>query len=109
MMSIYYDVKNVPALDNALTFPSDILADDGKGGTKEEKDSRGRKRKLDYINTNALPRTPVDVRLSSDGSRAIIEAASSDLLNVPAGLILAGPMTLKECQDYLKQDSVWSK
>jgi hypothetical protein len=108
-MSVYYDVKNVSALDNALDFPDDVKADDGRGGTNAEKTARGRKRKLDYINGQALPRVPVDVRLSSDGSRAIIEAESADLLKIPDGLILAGPMTLTECLSYLLSETVWSK
>jgi hypothetical protein len=107
-MSSYFDVKNVPAIDNALDFPDDVKADDGKGGTKGEKDARGRKRKLDFINAKCFKRACVDVRISADGNRAIIEVEELENFSVPQGLILAGPMSLAEMRVYLTKEATWS-
>jgi hypothetical protein len=101
-MPDYYDVKNVPAIDNALDFPADVLAQEGTNAQK-------RKRKLNHINQLGLPGVPVDVRVSTDGTRCLMEVTAGFALSVPTGLILAGPMTRDECLAYLKTQPTWSE
>lgn len=105
MPGTYFALKNVPALDTVGTYPTDVTADDGRGGTAAEKNERVRKRKLDHLNRSGSVNFPVDVRVSPDKAQAILEMETA--AHIPAGLILAGPMNAAQTRTYLLSDLAW--